>query len=144
FANGFSTAARSVSGKLKGLGSSILAGLGLAGIGIMITRTLTQSIAKGVGRLESIDNASKKLSGLGHSASTVESIMTNALNSVKGTAFGMDEAASTAAGTVAAGIKPGKELERTLKLVADAATIGGTSMSEMGAIFNKVATSNKL
>ena len=45
---------------------------------------------------------------------------------------------------MAAGIKPGKELERNLKLVADAATIAGTDMGSMGAIFNKVAASNKV
>lgn len=70
--------------------------------------------------------------------------MDNALAAVKGTAFGLDEAATTAAGAVASGVKPGKDLERTLRLVGDAATIGGTSMSEMGAIFNKVAASGKV
>ena len=70
--------------------------------------------------------------------------MNDALASVKGTAFGMGEAATTAAGAVAAGIKPGADLERTLKLVADASTIAGTDMGSMGAIFNKVASSNKV
>src|SRR5690606_5481974 len=78
------------------------------------------------------------------SAKTVDKIMANALASVKGTAFGLDEAATVAAGVVAAGIKPGKELEGVLKLVADSATIAGSSMTEMGAIFNKVAAGNRL
>ena len=107
-----------------------------AGLGVALTKGLT--------RLVALDNATAKLSGLGHSAKNVDAIMKDALASVKGTAFGMDEAATTAAGAVAAGVKPGKDLERTLKLVADAATIGGSSMSEMGSIFNKVATSNKV
>src|SRR5690606_619525 len=85
-----------------------------------------------------------KLTGLGHSAKTVEKIMGNALSSVKGTAFGLDEASTVAASAVAAGIKPGQDLERVLKLVADAATIAGTDMGSMGAIFNKVAASNKV
>ena len=105
---------------------------------------LGYALKKGFDRLTSIEDARAKLTGLGHSTKAVQGIMDNALAAVKGTAFGMDEAATTAAGSVAAGIKPGKDLERTLKLVADAATIGGTSMGEMGAIFNKVATSNKI
>ena len=102
------------------------------------------ALVKGFGRLRSLDEAEAKLSGLGHSSKTVQGIMDNALNSVKGTAFGMDEAASTAAGAVAAGVKPGKDLESVLTLVGDAATIGGSSMSEMGAIFNKVASTGKI
>lgn len=116
---------------LKWTGAAAAAGLGVA-------------LTKGLMRLSALDQATAKLSGLGHSAKNVDKIMTDALASVKGTAFGMDEAATTAAGAVAAGIKPGQELERTLKLVADAATIGGSSMGEMGAIFNKVATSGKV
>ena len=102
------------------------------------------AISGGFDRLVALDNAKAKLTGLGHSAETVTAVMKNALASVKGTAFGMDEAATTAAGAIAAGIKPGADLERTLRLVADAATIGGSSMSEMGSIFNKVATSGKV
>src|SRR5690606_12175747 len=63
--------------------------------------------------------------------------------SVKGTAFGLDEAATTAANAVAAGVPPGKELTRYLSLTADAAAIAGSSMSEMGSIINKVTTSGK-
>jgi len=63
---------------------------------------------------------------------------------VKGTAYGLDEAATIAGSAVAAGIKPGKELESTLKLVADAATIGKAPLNEMGAVFNKVAAGGRL
>ncbi|UJQ87153.1 tape measure protein [Arthrobacter phage BaileyBlu] len=129
-----------------GLGSRFTKGLKVsaAAAGVAIGGVLTKALVGGFKRLTSIENAEAKLSGLGHSAKSVEAIMKDALNSVRGTAFGMDEAASVAASTVAAGIKPGKELEGVLKLVADAATIGGSSMGEMGAIFNKVASSNKI
>lgn len=96
-------------------------------------------LSSGFSRLANIEDAEAKLRGLGHSAETVQKVMDNALKSVEGTAFGLDEAAGVAAGLLAAGVKPGEELERVLKGVGDAATIGGTSMSEMGAIFNKVA-----
>lgn len=117
---------------------------GLVGVGLAAGIAFGAALKKGFGRLSAIEDAKAKLTGLGHSAKTVDKIMVNALASVKGTAFGLDAAATLAATAVAAGIKPGRELERTLKLVADAATIGGTSLSEMGAIFNQVAASNKV
>ena len=122
-------------GALKA-GAVAIAGGALAGIGVALT--------KGFVRLHAIENDKAKLSGLGHTAETVQGIMDNAMAAVKGTAFGLDEAASVAAGAVAAGVKPGVELERTLRLTGDAATIAGVGMGEMGAIFNKVASSNKI
>ena len=133
-----------------GIGATLMDGLNKVGragavlAGGAIVAGLGASLVKGFQRLDSLDQATAKLTGLGHSAETVEGIMENALASVRGTAFGMDEAASTAAGAVAAGIEPGADLERTLKAVADAATIAGTDMGSMGAIFNKVAASNKV
>lgn len=98
------------------------------------------SIAKGIGRLNAIEQAEAKLRGLGHSAVTVEQVMTNALASVKGTAFGLGEAGTVAATAVAAGVKPGQALEKYLKLTADAASIAGTSMGDMGNVLNNVTT----
>src|SRR5699024_1480063 len=69
--------------------------------------------------------------------------MTSALDSVKGTAFGLEDAATIAASAVAAGVKEGKNLTDYLTLTGDAAAIAGTDLSEMGSIFNKVQTSNK-
>lgn len=129
-----------------GIGTKLMAGVKVAGVGAAaaVGGALTASLVKGWGRLSNIEDAEAKLSGLGHSAESVAKIMDSALAAVKGTAFGMDAAATTAAGAVAAGVKPGEELTRVLKLTADAATIAGSDMGEMGAIFNKVATSNKL
>ncbi|PRQ11710.1 hypothetical protein C1Y63_04695 [Corynebacterium sp. 13CS0277] len=102
------------------------------------------ALSGGMSRLKAIDNAKSKLKGLGHDTQAVAAIMKDALGSVKGTAFGLGEAASTAAGTVAAGIKPGKELATTLGTVADTAAIAGASMQEIGMIFNSVAARGKL
>lgn len=107
----------------------------VAGIGY----TLTQ----GFKRLEKIDNARFKLQALGNSATDVDEIMKNAQQSVKGTAFALDEAASSAASAVAAGIKPGKQLTTYLTSVADTAAVAGTSFGDMASIFNKVTTNNK-
>lgn len=97
----------------------------------------------GISRALNIENAQAKLKGLGNDTQTVSKIMDNALASVSGTSFGLGEAATTAAGAVAAGIKPGESLERMLKSVANSAASAGVGMDEMGAIYNKVATSNK-
>ncbi len=98
------------------------------------------ALTKGWSRMTKIDNAKVKLEAIGNSAKDVQKIMDNALASVKGTAYGMDAAATTAASAVAAGIAPGKKLQSYLGSVADAAAVAGIEMDEMGAIFNKVAT----
>ncbi|WP_165788116.1 peptidoglycan DD-metalloendopeptidase family protein [Arthrobacter glacialis] len=133
------SAGKSMGTKLGGaLATTVKATAGVAFAGLAL------AVTKGFGRLQAIEQAKAKLTGLGHTAESVTEIMKNASASVKGTAFGMDEAATVAAGAVAAGVVPGKELERTLKLTGDAATIAGVGMSDMGAIFNKVASSNKI
>lgn len=132
------------------IGQGLTAGInktlkaGVIGVGVAAGGVLAGSIAKGLGRLTGIDNAKAKLSGLGHEAKSVSGIMDDALASVKGTAFGLEDAATIAASGVAAGIKPGEDLQRTLKLTADAATIAGTDLSSMGSIINKVATSDMM
>src|SRR5690606_19734314 len=52
--------------------------LGLAGGAVVLGTALT----KGFGRLQAIENARAKLSGLGHDAGSVEKIMTNATAAV--------------------------------------------------------------
>lgn len=128
------------------ISTGITAGLGAIAGGIgTITGAMNNLVLKGgIDRALSIENAQFKLKGLGNSTKQVDKIMDNALSAVQGTAYGLDEAATVAASAVAAGVKPGKELERTLGLVADAAAISGRDMQSMGAIFNKVATSGKL
>lgn len=114
-------------------------------IGGLLFGFLTGAFAAGgISRALNIEDAQAKLKGLGHDAETITTIMGNASASVKGTAFGLGDAATVAAGAVAAGIQPGKDLERVLSLTGDAATIAGKDLSEMGSIFNKVAASGKL
>lgn len=127
---------------MKGIGGAAV--IGAAAVAAGTVATLGVALTKGFARLNSLDQATAKLEGLGHSAESVQAIMDDSLAAVKGTAFGMDEAAATAASAVAAGVKPGADLQRTLSLVADASTIAGTSMGDMGAIFNKVAGTGKI
>ncbi len=98
-------------------------------------------LGSGFERLTGIDTAEAKLKALGHTGESVAEIMDNALASVTGTAFRLEDAVNTAAAAVAAGVQPGKQLERYLSLTADAAAIAGTNLNEMGAIFNKITTS---
>lgn len=112
-----------------------------AAIGAVITGL---TLHGGFARAMAIEEAQSKLKGLGHSTESVKQIMDNALASVKGTAFGLGDAASLAAQLVAAGIEPGEQLERTLRTVADTAAISGREMGQVGLIFAKVASKGKV
>ncbi|MEU2002070.1 tape measure protein [Rhodococcus sp. NPDC019627] len=133
----------------KSVGSKIASGLGStlkvggAAIGAAAGLAIGTALTKGMERVVAIDDAKGKLAGLGHTAEGVATIMDSALKSVKGTAYGLGDAAGIAASAVAAGIKPGEELTKYLSLTGDAATIAGSSLGEMGSIFNKVTTSGK-
>lgn len=126
----------------SGVGTTLKVGAGAAGVAA--GGAIAASLTKGMGRLTAIESAESKLKGLGNSAADVSTIMENANAAVKGTAYGLDAAATTAAMAVAAGIRPGQELEQTLKTVADTAGIAGASMDEMGNIFGSVAARGKL
>lgn len=102
------------------------------------------ALTKGFGRLKAIDDAKQKLKGLEYSGKEIESIMDNALGAVKGTAFGLGDAANVAAGALGSGVKPGKELEGVLTTIADSAAFAQTDLSSMGAIFNKVSAKGKV
>lgn len=132
--SGFANVATALGGILKPIGLATVAGAGL------ITAF---TIKGGIDRALNIEDAQAKLRGLGHDANSVKTIMDSALTAVKGTAFGLDAAATAAASAVAAGIKPGQELTRYLSLAGDAATIAGTSFQEMGSIFGKVQTQQR-
>jgi tape measure domain-containing protein len=123
---------------IKGIGAGVAVSVGAAIGGIAAIA------GKGLDRALNIQDAKAKLNGLGHDAKSVQTIMDSALASVKGTAFGLGDAAGIAASAVAAGIKPGQELTRTLTATANAAAIAGAPLSEMGDLVNKVATNGKL
>lgn len=129
----------------RNIGSMIASGLKVTAAvgGTTLIAGLGMALNQGFSRLTAIDDARFKLRGLGNDAGAVQNIMDNALAAVKGTAFGLDEAATTAASAVAAGIQPGEQLTGYLKLTADTAAIAGTSLAEMGSIFNSVQTSGK-
>src|SRR5690606_32980929 len=126
--------------QIGGMGDKLTSSITMPAIGAA-SALAGITMVKGFSRLVGIDTAQAKLKGLGHDAESVTEIMNSALESLRGTSFGMDAAATTAASAVAAGIKPGKDLTRYLSLTGDAAAIAGASMSEMGSIINQVQTS---
>lgn len=128
---------------LKTMGKGALLGVG-AKAGTAIMSGVNTAMSKGFDRLQSVEQAEKMLEGLGHSASAVDTIMDNAMSSVKGTAYGFGEAASMAATFVGAGVKEGDDLTRVLKLVGDTAAITGSDFQEMGSIWTKIASNQKL
>lgn len=154
--SGFTRGMKDVDNNLKNAGKSMQnVGKSFSSMGSKLTKSITVpamaaatalgglTIGKGFARLVGIDTAKAKLKALGHDADSVKDIMNSALDSVRGTSFGLEEAATTAASAVAAGVKPGKDLTRYLSITGDAAAIAGVSMSEMGSIFNKVQTAQK-
>lgn len=121
--------------------------VGKVGIGAIATITggITALAAKGgFTRALNIENAQAKLKGLGHDSASVTEIMNDALASVKGTAFGLGDAATVAASLSASGVKEGGELTKVLKTVADTAQISGRSLTDIGTIFGSVAARGKL
>lgn len=117
----------------------------IVGVGAGVTVALGKmALTGGFSRALSIEDARAKLKGLGHDAGSIDEIMNNALASVKGTAFGLGDAATTASQLVASGVKQGDQLTSVLKTVGDSAQISGRDFTEMGSIFSKVAASNKL
>lgn len=117
--------------------------VGVAGAVASATGVIASSLKLGFDRLTAIDEAKSKLMGLGNDAATTAKIMDSALAAVKGTAFGLGDAATIAANAVAAGVKPGEELTNYLKMTADASAIAGSSLSDMGRIINQVRTGQK-
>ena len=127
--------------------SKIGGAFGKVGTGAIATITggITALAAKGgFTRALNIENAQAKLKGLGHDSASVTEIMNDALASVKGTAFGLGDAATVAASLSASGVKEGGELTQVLKTVADTAQISGRSLTDIGTIFGSVAARGKL
>lgn len=143
---GASVGSKMSPGFLKSVGSMAVKSTAIIGGGVAAIGATIAGVAakKGLSRLLDIDDAKGKLAGLKTSTQGIASIMDSALKSVRGTAFGLGDAAGVASNAVAAGVKQGDELTKYLKLTADAATIAGVSLGEMGSIINKTTTSGKV
>ena len=137
--NGLTNAWNAVRTNTQQITSSLI-GLGQAGIAAVAG----MAIQGGIDRALNIDNARKKLAGFGHDAQDIESIMDSATQSVRGTAFGLGDAATAAATLSVAGIKSGEDMTNTLKSVANVAAASGRAFNDIGVIFSSVASRGKL
>lgn len=119
--------------------AKITAGLATAGAAV----AAGFAVKGGISRALNIEDAEAKLKALKYSASDISQVSKSAMDAVKGTSFGFDTAMSTAAGSLAAGVKQGDDLTSYLKLVGDAAVVAGADFGEIGYVFNKVSANGK-
>ena len=141
--NAAKTGGTSILGKFGGAFGKI-GKVGLGAIGTIAGGITALAAKGGFQRALAIENAQAKLKGLGHDSKSIAEIMNNALASVKGTAFGLGDAATVAATLSAAGIKSGQQMTNVLKTVADTAQLSGRSLTDIGTIFSSVAARGKL
>lgn len=98
-------------------------------------------IEGGKKRALNIEQAKFQFKGLGMD---VEQSMADALYAVKGTAFGLDEAAVAASQFGASGIKSGAEMQSALRGISGVAAMAGSSYTDMANVFTKVAGQGRL
>lgn len=115
-------------------GATTVAAGGLGAIG-------GQIVGGGLNRALSLNASSAKLQALGYQGAQFEEIMKNALDSVNGTAYGMDAAVGAAGGLLAAGIKPGEELNKVLKNSVKLADMSQRPLADIGVMMGKNAAS---
>ena len=125
-------------------GVAKFAGTAAKTVGAVTLAIGAMAIKGGIAKSLQIENATAKMKGLKNSTETVTKVMDDALASVKGTAFGLGDAANIASTALASGIKPGQEMQKYLTLVADAAATAQVPLGEMGQIMGKVTNSGKV
>lgn len=130
------------------LGGGLVKSIGKYGTlaGGILTGFMTAKVLKGgFTRQLGIENAEAALQGIGKSAKQATAIVKGpVLDAVRGTAFGIADAANAAAGAMGAGVKGGKELTKYLSLTGDAATVAGIGFNQMSQMMNKVKGTGKL
>jgi phage-related protein len=107
----------------------------------ILESTAGQILSGGKQRALAIEQARFQFQGLGQD---VEASMNSALEAVRGTAFGLDEAATLAAAFGGAGITAGDQLTGALRGVAGVASVFGQSFADIGTIFQDVAAAGEL
>lgn len=139
--DGFGGAMQTVIGVVSS-GLAIIAGLAVAGA-TAVGVTIGSALSAGFSRLSTIETAQAKLKALGNTSADIAEIMKDANNAVIGTQYSLADAVTAAASATAAGIKPGKDLLRYLKLQGNAAAVAGVDFSDLGLVMNQVQSQNK-
>jgi len=102
---------------------------------------LAQIDSGGRSRALNLAQARFQMQGLGLD---VELAMKNALDSVDGTAYGLDSAAKAAGQLAASGIELGDEMTKSLRGIAGLAAMTGSDYDSVAQIFTKVAGNGRL
>lgn len=133
--------AMAAGGAVKGaVAGGVMAALAVAAAGVAAVGV---TLSKGMQRTVALDQAETKMRALGRTAEEVKSIMNSANEAVLKTAFSLDSAATVAAQGIGAKIKPGADLTKYLKEVADAAAVADVSMETMGDIFARIQSGQR-
>lgn len=140
---GFSKNLGRISERVKDVGSSLTKRITVPAMGV-ITAVGGITAAFGWKRLVALDEAQAQLKGLGYDAEAVARVSDQVARAVDGGMTTMAEGTAVAAGAMAAGVKEGKDLERYIKLVGDAAVGSNRPVADMAQIFNRVQGSGKL
>lgn len=160
YSDGLSKAQRETvkfSKKIEQTGKNISTiGYGFQDLGSKLTKMITvPAVAAGTAlagmtatlgwkRLVGLDTAKAQLKGLGYEGKDVDRIMEQVTSAIEGGMTTAAEGTAIAAGALAAGVEEGKELERYITLVGDAAVGANRPVDEMAMIFNRVQGSGEL
>jgi tape measure domain-containing protein len=130
----------------------------LGAIGFSAIQKITQSVMGFVGqfaaqdilgplitggkeRATNIEQAQFQFRGLGMD---VQQVMSDALGAVKGTAYGLGDAAKAAAQFGASGITAGADMQQSLRAIAGTAAMTSTNFSDMAYLFTTSAAMGKV
>ena len=97
--------------------------------------------AGGKKRSLNIEQAKFQFEGLGMD---IEATMASALEAVKGTAYGLDEAAKVASQFGASGLRAGDDMTKALRGISGVAAMTSSSYEDIGRIFTTVAGNGRL
>jgi tape measure domain-containing protein len=98
-------------------------------------------ITGGKERATNIEQAQFQFRGLGMD---VQAVMQDALSAVKGTAYGLGDAAKAAAQFGASGITAGADMSQSLRAIAGTAAMTSTNFSDMAYLFTTSAAMGKV
>lgn len=107
----------------------------------LINKILEPIFQGGAKRALALEQAKFQFRGLGLD---IEATMAAALNAVRGTAYGLDDAATAAAQFGASGITAGNGLQESLRAIAGVAAQTGSNYSDIARVFTSVAGNGRL
>lgn len=114
-----------------------------------LTKKATSFVTGGIltggkNRAFNLENAHFQLLGLLKDEQAVADVMQNVSDSVDGTAYSLDAAATVASQLAASGMRAGDQMFSSLRAVAGVAAMTNSEYSDIGRIFTQVAGQGKL